>query len=234
MSSEPTILAIETATAACSVAVRRGGLVAAGETMPMTRGHAEALMPMVVRQVGEAGLALADIELFAVGIGPGAFTGVRVGLAAARGMALAAGRPCAGIGTLEAVAEAVPAAQRPEGPLVITMDTLRGDLYVQVFLPGTGGAMAPTALPAAALAAALPPGPITLVGDAADGAATHLRAADREVRIVAGACRADAVQVAAIAARRWQAGERFPHRPRPVYLRPPRATPASPSGRQRS
>lgn len=231
--SEPTILAIETASATCSVAVRRHGIVPAHASTAMTRGHAEALMPMIIQVLDQAGLDVAAIDLFAVGVGPGGFTGVRVGLAAARGMALAAGRPCAGIGTLEAIAEAVPIEHRGNRPLLVAMDTRRGDLYVQMFGTAQPDGGTPKALPAAALAEILPQGPITVAGDAADDAASSLRKAGRTVRLVAGIEHAGAVNVAAVAARRWLGGARFPAKPAPVYLRPPQATPAPPSCRQR-
>lgn len=190
-------------------------------------------MPMVIQVLEQAGLDAAAIDLFAVGVGPGAFTGVRVGLAAARGMALAANRPCAGIGTLEAVAEGVPIEQRGNRPLLVAMDTRRGDLYVQLFGPAQADGGTPTALPATALAEILPQGPITVAGDAAEDVASRLRKAGRAVRFVAGTDHAGAVNVAAVAARRWLAGARFPAKPAPVYLRPPQATPAPASCRQR-
>ena len=100
------VLAIDTACSACSAALARDGVVVAARSEAMARGHAEALMPMVQAVMAEARIAWADLELVAVTNGPGSFTGLRTGLAAARGIALAQGIPVAGVTTLEAVAAA--------------------------------------------------------------------------------------------------------------------------------
>jgi len=86
-----TLLAIETAGSACSAAVARGGLVLAAERLRLRHGHAEVLFPMIERVMQEAGLAPAQLDAVAAAIGPGGFTGIRVGLAAAHGIALAVG-----------------------------------------------------------------------------------------------------------------------------------------------
>ena len=93
------VLAIDTALAACSAAVldtEYGGIVAS-ESLPMVRGHAEALMPLLQRMMNQARMAFPDIDRIAVTTGPGSFTGLRVGIAAARGLALAAGKPAVGL-----------------------------------------------------------------------------------------------------------------------------------------
>src|SRR6202040_1588458 len=93
------VLALDTALDACAAAVldteRRD--LPASETQPMSRGHAEALMPMVARVMDAARLEFSDIDRIAVTIGPGSFTGVRVGIAAARGIALAARKTAIGL-----------------------------------------------------------------------------------------------------------------------------------------
>ena len=87
------ILAIDTALEACSAAVldTELGAVVARESMAMARGHAEALMPLIARVMEEGGLDFTQIDRIAVTTGPGSFTGMRVGIAAARGLALATG-----------------------------------------------------------------------------------------------------------------------------------------------
>jgi tRNA threonylcarbamoyladenosine biosynthesis protein TsaB len=96
------VLAIDTALEACSAAVldTEGKLVV--RSLPMARGHAEALMPLIAETMSAAGTEFADLDRIAVTIGPGSFTGVRVGVAAARGIALAADKPAVGLTTLAA------------------------------------------------------------------------------------------------------------------------------------
>ena len=100
------VLAIDTALAACSAAVldtAQGGFIAS-ESLPMVRGHAEALVSLIARVMQRGRLAFPDIDRIAVTTGPGSFTGLRVGISAARGIALAAGKPAFGVSTLSAYA----------------------------------------------------------------------------------------------------------------------------------
>src|SRR5688572_27817223 len=96
------VLAIDTALSACSVAVldTDRAAVIASDTLVMTRGHAEAVMPMIARVMDEAQADFALLDRIAVTVGPGSFTGLRVGISAARGIALAAGKPAIGLSTL--------------------------------------------------------------------------------------------------------------------------------------
>src|SRR5688500_19241349 len=113
------VLAIDTALAVCAAAVldTERPALQARESVPMVRGHAEALMPMVARVMDAAQLEFAELDRIAVTTGPGSFTGLRVGIAAARGIALAAGKPTVGLSTLAAYA-APQIAQRDNTPIV--------------------------------------------------------------------------------------------------------------------
>jgi len=111
------ILAFDTALGACSAAVWADGLVLARAFEPRSRGHAEALLPMIEAVLAEAGLRLDALDRLAVTVGPGSFAGTRVGLAAARGLALATGLPLVGVTTLEAVAFDLPA---PAGSAIVS------------------------------------------------------------------------------------------------------------------
>lgn len=101
---DPLILAVETSLASCSVALSGDGGVLAHESVPMQRGQAEHLAPMVRAVLARAGVEFNALERIAVTTGPGSFTGLRVGLAFARGMALALGIPVIGLSTLEVLA----------------------------------------------------------------------------------------------------------------------------------
>ena len=134
-----TLLAFDTSMGACSAAVWRDCILA-HRFQPMTRGHAEALFPMIREVMSEAGASFADLRAIAVTRGPGSFTGIRVGVAAARGLALSTGKPLVAATSLEAIAHrAAPqlTAQQALAPLVVAMDARRGELYRQQFTRGT-------------------------------------------------------------------------------------------------
>ena len=129
------ILALDTSMGACSVAILResGGtkpLVAREERM--ARGHAEALMPMLEAAMDEAKLDFAELDLIAATLGPGSFTGVRVAIAAARGLALATNAKLWGTDSLTVMAQGV-VADHAGGPFAISVDAHRGMLYLGLF-----------------------------------------------------------------------------------------------------
>jgi tRNA threonylcarbamoyladenosine biosynthesis protein TsaB len=237
--AEPTLLAIDTATDACSVAVLAEGAVAAHRSALMARGHAEALMPMVVEALAEAGLGFTDLSAVGVTVGPGAFTGLRIGLSAARGIGLAAGIPVLGATTLEVVAHGVPEAERAGASIVSVIESKRADLYVQAF----GSDLAPLGEPASlmpeGLAEALPDGRLVLAGDGAARAAEALKAsngADRTSLSASGPHPDARVLAALIAARLREIGAGLDDLapPEPLYLRPPDAKRPAGGGRLRS
>ncbi|HEY7972243.1 MAG: tRNA (adenosine(37)-N6)-threonylcarbamoyltransferase complex dimerization subunit type 1 TsaB [Xanthobacteraceae bacterium] len=125
------VLALDTALAACSVAVldSRHGILASA-SVPMRRGHAEALLPSINHVMDDAGVAFSDLDRIAVTVGPGSFTGLRVGVSAARGIALAAGKPAVGVTTLAAFA--APALILAQGtPVLAVVDARHGQFYAQ-------------------------------------------------------------------------------------------------------
>jgi tRNA threonylcarbamoyladenosine biosynthesis protein TsaB len=135
------ILAIDTALDACAAAVldtEAGGLIAQ-ESLAMRRGHAEALMPLIGRVIAQSGVAFAALDRIAVTTGPGSFTGLRVGLSAARGIALAANKPVVGVTTLTAYAAPV-VSLNGEHPVVSAIDARHNQVYLQV-VSGNGGSL---------------------------------------------------------------------------------------------
>ena len=131
------VLAIDTALEACAAAVLDTGHdeMLAHESHAMQRGHAEALMPLIARVIDRAGFGFADLDRIAVTAGPGSFTGLRVGIAAARGIALAAGKPAVGLSTLAAYAAPFIAADKTL-PVVAAVDARHDHVYLQIFGPG--------------------------------------------------------------------------------------------------
>ena len=148
------LLAIDTALDACSVAVVAGdrtvALSEAGD-----RGHAERLMAMIAETLAAAGVSLAGIERIAVTVGPGSFTGTRIGIAAARALALANGTPTVGITTLAVhAAEARPAF--PDRPVLAVIAAGRGELYGMLTAADGSEAHAPAVGSAQAMVTRIP------------------------------------------------------------------------------
>src|SRR5204862_6943273 len=133
------ILAIDTALDACAAAVvdTRNAKVIAQESQAMKRGHAEALMPLIARVMKQSGVAFSALDRIAATTGPGSFTGLRVGLSAARGIALAAGKPAVGVTTLTAYAAPV-VSESGENPIISAIDARHDHVYLQV-VSGNGG-----------------------------------------------------------------------------------------------
>src|SRR5690242_13387521 len=131
------VLAIDTALEACSAAVldTERASEAVHESQPMTRGHAEALMPLIARVLDRARIDAQGLDRIAVTVGPGSFTGLRVGIAAARGIALATGKPAIGLTTLAAFAAPLIASDDTV-PVVSAIDARHEHVYIQVFGPG--------------------------------------------------------------------------------------------------
>lgn len=217
------VLALDTSGAACSVALRdSAGRLLAHRFEALARGHAELLMPMLRDAMAEAHIGFAALSLIAVTTGPGSFTGIRVGLAAARALALASSLPILGITAFDTLAAAVTPAERADRALLVAIDSRRGDLFVQVFPSDDSPLAVPAAVTPEGMAAVAPRGPLLLAGDGGERAAAILASAGRPV-VLAEARLVDAADVAAVALARWRPGERPPP-PLPLYLRPPDVT----------
>ena len=135
------ILAIDTALDACAAAVldTDAAKIIAQESQPMKRGHAEALMPLIARVMKASTIAFTSLDRVAVTKGPGSFTGLRVGLSAARGIALAAGKPVVGLTTLTAYAAPF-VGENSEHPIISAIDARHDQGYFQV-VGGDGGSL---------------------------------------------------------------------------------------------
>jgi len=230
------ILAFDTAGAACSVAVARGADLLATERRDMQHGHGEALMPMIDATMRAAGIVPTKLDAVAVSLGPGGFTGIRVGLAAAHGIALASGARLVGTASFAAVAAALSPAEIAGRTILAALDSRRADLYVQLLdadgeplveprtvMPDRLGKWVADAIGMAA--------PLLVAGDAAVVAAMAI--AGRGEIAVAPNSAPDARGVLAAARARLTRGDED-GTVRPLYLRPPDVTLAAPSGRRRS
>lgn len=124
------ILAIDSATPVAGVALMKNEKLVAEEFANIGLTHSETLMPMVDRILKNGGIAVHDLDVIAVTIGPGSFTGLRIGLAAAKGLALAAGKPLIGVSTLEVLAHSLSYSPMLAGTL---LDARKGEVYAACF-----------------------------------------------------------------------------------------------------
>ena len=206
-SEPPLILAFDTSAAHCAAVVVRGDATLASRDEAMARGQAERLLPLLEEVLADAGSGWGDLAALAVCTGPGNFTGLRLAVAAARGLAMGLDIPAIGVSRFEALAEGIP------GVAHVALQDPRGALIVQIFDNGE-----PLGPPKSGDVEDAPAGAVCLGHDAVQSAAQlGLRAGSEETR-------ADLARLARVAARRL-GGPVAP--PAPLYIRPADATPAS-------
>lgn len=179
----------------------------------MRHGHAEALLPMIERVVAAAGIAPSEIAVVATTTGPGGFTGIRAGLAAAHGLALAAGARLVGVSSFAAVAGAI---EESGSRLLVALDSRREDLYVQLFDGRQTPLGDPAAIPPDQLSSWAGVGDLLVAGDAAEAATA---AFGPQQRVQGLPDTAPDARGALAALLRWP--EHADPAARPLYLRPP-------------
>jgi tRNA threonylcarbamoyladenosine biosynthesis protein TsaB len=216
------VLAIDCALDACSAAVldsKAGGIVAS-QSRIMARGHAEALMPLIARVMDEAAIAFATLNRIAVTVGPGSFTGLRVGISAARGIALAAGKQAFGLTTLAGLA-APHIAEGESTPVVAVIDARHDHVYMQVFSGGGRTLVTPRIVRLAEATRMAATVPSRIVGSAAN---LMVRAWPKDAAAPALAEQRGAPDIAWIA-HLGAAAVQTEGPPQPLYLRAPDAKP---------
>ena len=226
LSASGTILGIDSSTGACSIALSRGGAVLAHFREDMARGQSERLAPMAEACLAAAGLTFQDLDAIAVTRGPGSFTGLRIGMAFAKGLGQALGIPVLGVTGFDAVARAALAVDGAAGHAVaVVLESRRADLFLQIFTADGAPDGPAAALPAEDIAVLLRqaalPAPLLLAGDAADkvmAAFTDAYTAPGRSPVSAP----DAREVALIGLE-MGAGPDLPP-PQPLYLRAPDVT----------
>lgn len=218
------ILALDSSGAACSAALWAEGAVRARRFEALERGHAERLIPLVLETMADSDVGLGAVDLFAATTGPGGFTGLRVGLATLRGLALAAGRPMLGVTSLEALAHGTLPRERRARRLLVLIESKRAELYAQAFDETLAPESAALALSPEALATRFGDRPLLLAGDGASRARGTFEAAGLDVREASTLSLVDAAVVAALAAER--AAEARAEPPKALYLRAPDAMPS--------
>jgi tRNA threonylcarbamoyl adenosine modification protein YeaZ len=215
------VLAIDTALEACAAVVldTEHGRVA-NESLPMVRGHAEALMPLIARVMHQADMPFTALDRIAVTTGPGSFTGLRVGIAAARGIALSIGKPAVGLTTLAAFA-APYIAQDDKIAVAVAIDARHQHVYLQVYGPGGRTLVAPRIAGIAEAVRAAAIGPVRIVGTAAQQLAAAWPPREPPPVLVDERRAPDIVWVGRLAV----ATDANSAEPKPLYLRAPDAQP---------
>jgi len=219
LSDRPLVLVCDTSQGACSVALAEGAALLGARCTSMSRGHAEVLMPMLAEVMAEAGRPFAALDGLAVTLGPGTFTGVRVGLSAMRGLALALDLPVLGLATLHTMAASADPTALAGRPILVAVDARRDSYYCQAFDAAGVPQGPPQALSLTAAQALHPTGPVAVIGTggpalaAANGRFSPL---DQPAHPLPHGLVAVTAQTA------WADWPR--DLPLPVYLRPPDAT----------
>jgi tRNA threonylcarbamoyladenosine biosynthesis protein TsaB len=222
------VLAIDCALDACAAAVldSEAGSIIASETRLMVRGHAEALMPLIARVMDEAAVEFKELSRVAVTVGPGSFTGLRVGISAARGIALAAAKPAIAVTTLSAFA-APHIAQDEISPILAAIDARHEHVYTQVFAPGGRSLLPPRIASLREAARAASSGGARIVGSAAVLVAQAWPRGELPPVTLDQRTAPDIAWVA-----RLGAAAPVPEgSPKPLYLRAPDAKPQPPAAR---
>lgn len=221
-------LALDTTTRAGSVAVVRDDLVLATVSGDATRTHGERLPAEIEQALQQAGVLPRELQLLTVASGPGAFTGLRIGLAAMQGLAMVLDRPVIGVSALDALALAARAAGGASRAVAAWMDAQRGEVFAAHYAAAGQGDM-PTPLaapivatPTAALASLPPATPIVFIGDGAVRYDALIRGRDHAILAAVAPPLAPWLATIGIArARRGEAGP--PHALQPLYVRRPDA-----------
>ena len=221
------ILAIDTALHACAACISEAQADApfaqeslAQESLAMERGHAEALLPLLERVIARVEGGFESLDRVAVTVGPGSYTGLRVGLSAARALGLALGRPVVGVTTLSALLAPL-LAEGDERPLVAAIDARHGQIYLQAVGARGGLVVPPCHLRVEEAVARLAGEPFVATGSGAPALAAAAAQAGLPASVREAAPAPDIAWVASLGL----VADPAQALPRPLYLRGPDAAP---------
>lgn len=217
------VLAIDTAHAAVAACViDKQGVALSSESQPMTRGHSEALLPLVSRVLQSAGIRFSDLTRVAVVVGPGSFTGIRIGISAARAIGLASRIPVVGVASLPAFAAPLISTDA-SGVIAAAIDAKHGQVYVQGFSSKGNAVLPPRVAKVRDAVRALGAGPLRLVGSGAAMMAIEAWSMGMEADVIGDAASPDIFYVARLGL--LVDPDQAPARP--LYLKAPDAKPPS-------
>ena len=216
------VLAIDTALGSCSACIldTEEAEPLAREMLMMERGHAEALLPLIDRVTSQAEGGFVSLDRVAVTVGPGSYTGLRVGIAAARAIGLAAGVPVVGVATLSAYLAPLLAGER-RGVIAASIDAKHGQLYIQSIAPGGRAIIPPSLMAVREAVRVLGSGPVMLTGSGAPLLAAEAWAQGIDAAITEAPLAPDITWVARVGA----IADPAQALPKPLYLRGPDAKP---------
>jgi tRNA threonylcarbamoyladenosine biosynthesis protein TsaB len=212
------VLAIDSALDQSAAAVFDTGRqsVLASRTVPMQRGHAEALIPLIADVIEASGIGFPQLDRIAVTVGPGSFTGLRIGISAARGLALALGIPAVGVTSFAAFAAPFLAFE-PRRAVAVILDAKNDQVYLQGF-DSHGEALAdPVSASVSEAAGLLEDGPLIITGNAAQALLVSAKAQGKSVHFAPSGPGPDIAMVARLGALADAQGQP----PRPLYVRQP-------------
>lgn len=217
------LLALDTALGGCSAALVAdgdgGARVLSHRFEARAKGHAERLVPMVSEVLAEASVTFGDIDRLGVTVGPGTFTGLRVGVSAVRGLRLATGCPVVPVNTLDAIRANLAADEATRGETVaIAIDARRNEIYLQLFDAEDGALTGPMLAALDDLAALVPEGPVLAAGTGAALLAENL-GPEHVARVSPASPQPDAAKFGLVLLGREASTEP----PAPLYLRRPDA-----------
>ncbi|MBF9233148.1 tRNA (adenosine(37)-N6)-threonylcarbamoyltransferase complex dimerization subunit type 1 TsaB [Microvirga alba] len=216
------VLAIDTALGACSACIFQAGEAEplASESIAMERGHAEALLPLLDRLSSHVEGGFDSLDRVAVTVGPGSYTGLRVGISAARGIGLALGIPVIGVATLSAFLAPLMAGNQ-RGLFTAAIDAKHGHIYIQAIAFGGRTIIPPGLMNYRDALRLLGSGPLLVTGSAATALAAEARAQGIEAIIGESTLAPDIAWVARLGA----IADPAQALPKPLYLRDPDAKP---------
>ncbi|MFK7752354.1 MAG: tRNA (adenosine(37)-N6)-threonylcarbamoyltransferase complex dimerization subunit type 1 TsaB [Sedimentitalea sp.] len=219
--SDPLILAFDTSAAHCAAALLLGDRVLASQTHDMTRGQGEHLMPLLQNMLQDQKLDWADLDLIGVGIGPGNFTGIRISVAAARGLAFGLGVPTIGVSNFEVMRG--PNSLHDLDPQIVSLAAPRNAHYLQYFEGGRPVGPPHQVSPNSEDMPDFPPPLPPIRGHNAHDVSSNMTHPGPCIE----ARMSDVAQtIGKIALAHWRSGERTPPRPAPLYVRAADAAPA--------
>ena len=230
------ILGLDTATESCSAALCVDGDILSAYHETKCRGQSEILFSMLEKIFNEASFKPIDLDLISTTVGPGSFTGLRIGISAARGLGLATKTQCHGVTTTEAIIESLPKDMFERVPVLVILDSKRDDWFVQAFgidrVPICEiRAIHPNEINAW-LSLNISGQEVSIVGNAVDLAVSFLKKGSWKINMIEHSGVPDAQTVATFSFARWKLGVPL-REPIPIYIRPPDAKMPKSEGRLR-